>query len=104
MNCPHCGAIIDDRARNCIECGRRIEKIKFKEIENIRNKPHLLLKLISFLLPPLGFFFFLIIGGKRNPAAKKTCIKASIFGTLFYIILGALYFLFLLFVLIGIFT
>ena len=102
MNCPHCGAKIDDQAKICIECGRRIDTKNIK-IDNIKKESTFLPGLVSFIFPLLGFILFFVFRDTKK-ATAKACLRASLFGTLTYIILGVLFFFFWIFILINVFA
>ncbi|HHV36632.1 MAG TPA: zinc ribbon domain-containing protein [Candidatus Cloacimonetes bacterium] len=58
MYCSHCGNEIDDRSAVCIYCGETI-LANVKAYKRAAEPLSLLLSILSFILPPLGFFLYI---------------------------------------------
>ena len=76
MKCPYCSAKIPPRRRVCPICMREVRQIKDRPASLFR-------KTISFLIPVLGVFFFLLYNNEM-PTRSKQCLYAALMGVAFY--------------------
>lgn len=95
MNCPYCGALLDDQATRCIECGKKLKKEK-KESAFFSG-------FFSLILPLLGFILYFVYKNDHKRKAK-VCLRNAFIGFAIYLILLVLFVLFWLFIIIGILT
>lgn len=85
MYCSHCGNEIDDRSVCCIYCGETI-LANVEAYKRAAEPLSLLLSILSFILPPLGFFLYIYW---RESALRKsdTAGLFAFFGLLVLIII-----------------
>ncbi len=100
IECKYCGARIHEDDEFCASCGKPVERAKPKK--DLGENPFVF-GLISFFMPLFGFILYLL-NKRTEPGRAKTCMKWTIFGTIFYLVVIGLLILFYLFIIIEILT
>lgn len=95
MYCKRCGSLIDDNSKYCDDCGKRVDwnenKSNYDE-NNSNNGANILLAILGFLFPIIGFILYLVYEG-RKPQIAKYAVKGAIIGHIVGTILSILIFM-----------
>jgi uncharacterized membrane protein len=94
--CEICGAQLHDSDTYCPSCGSNLKS----DVKDLSS--HLFFyRLVSLIIPLLGFILYFMIKDTR-PRAAKASLRWALFGLFVYVALAVLLFLFYLFILVGI--
>lgn len=93
MFCPYCGKQIDDKAAVCLGCGRSVQNITNKSMQDSSSAGWWWL---GFLCPIVGFILWCVWTGSTPMRAKRVGWGALI-GVITSIVLIVLYYILVIF-------